>query len=120
MLAEGKGREAVQESLWLLETVATAFRGVATETGTVEGKYFNDIVKDLQRLHKGTTVGRVLKWAEETHGYLSSPTGGGVRHGLDLNAGIELSPNDCRLFCNLVLSYLTFLLAEHERLSTAR
>lgn len=117
LLSQGRGREAVQETLWLLETVATAFRGTDTGTGTVEGKYFNDIVKELRRLHPGTTLERVLKWAAEAHGYLSSPTGGGVRHGLDLNTGVELSPNEARLFCNLVRSYLSFLLSEHERLS---
>jgi hypothetical protein len=120
LLAEGNGREAVQETLWLLETVATGFRGTESGTGTVEGKYFNDIVKDLRRLNPGTTLDRVLKWASETHGYLSSPTGGAVRHGLDLNDGIELSPSEALLFCNLVRSYLSFLLAAHERLITAR
>jgi hypothetical protein len=117
LLGQGRGREALQETLWLLETVATAFRGAETGTGTIEGKYFNDIIKDLRRLYPGTTLERVLKWAAETHGYLSSPTGGGVRHGLDLNAGIELSLNEARLFCNLIRSYLSFLLSEHERLS---
>jgi len=119
LLSEGSGREAVQETLWLLETVATAFRGADTGTGTVEGKYFNDIVRDLRRLSPGTTLERILKWAAEAHGYLSSPTGGGVRHGLDLNNGVELSASEARLFCNLVRSYLSFLLSEHERLSAA-
>jgi len=117
LLSQGRSREAVQETLWLLETVATAFRGIETGTGTVEGKYFNDIVKDLRHLHPGTTFELVMKWATEAHGFLSSPTGGGVRHGLDLNTGIGLSPNEARLFCNLIRSYLSFLLYEHERLS---
>jgi hypothetical protein len=30
LLREGRGREAVQETLWLLESVTTAFRGVET------------------------------------------------------------------------------------------
>jgi hypothetical protein len=113
LLMERRGREAVQETLWLLETVA----GHDTGTGTVEGKYFNDIAKELRHLHSGTTLERVLKWAAETHGYLSSPTGGGVRHGLDLTDGVGLSLNEARLFCNLVRSYLSFLLSEYERLS---
>ena len=117
LLSSGHGREAVQETLWLLETIATAFRGAETATGTVEGKYFNDIVKELRRLHPGSTLDRVLHWATEMHGYLSSPTGGGVRHGLDLNAGFQLSLNEARLFCNLIRSYLNFLLAEHERIT---
>ena len=117
MLSAGRGREAVQETLWLLETVATAFRGAETATGTVEGKYFNDIVKQLRRLHPASTLDLVLRWATEVHGYLSSPTGGGVRHGLDLNAGVELSLSEARLFCNLIRSYLSFLLVEHERIT---
>ncbi len=120
LLSQGRGREAVQEMLWLLETVSTAFRDVDSGTGTIEGKYFNDIVRELRRQHAGTTLDRVLRWATEVHGYLSSPTGGGVRHGLDLNEGVVLSLNEARLFCNLVRSFLAFLLAEHERLSRPR
>ena len=52
----------------------------------------------------------------QLHGYLSSPTGGGVRHGVDLNEGLELGITEARLYCNLIRSYLTFLIAEHERL----
>lgn len=117
LLAEGRGREAVQETLWLLETVSTAFRGVETGSGTVEGKYFNKIVQELRGLLPGTTLDRVLEWATNLHGYLSSPSGGGVRHGLDLRAGLQLTPNEARLFCNLIRSYLSFLLSEHERLA---
>ncbi len=117
LLAASRGREAVQESLWLLESVATAFRGVDTGTQTVEGRYFNRIVQELRRGNPGTTLNRVLDWMTAVHGYLSSPTGGGVRHGLDLNEGVEVSDNDARLFCNLVRSYLHYLLVEHERLA---
>jgi hypothetical protein len=116
LLSEGHPREAVQEILWLLETVTTAFRGIETESGTVEGKYFNQIVRDLRVKRPGTTLDRVLEWVTSVHGYLSSPTGGGVRHGLDLSQGVELDANEARLFCNLIRSYLAFLLAEHERL----
>ena len=59
----------------------------------------------------------MLDGVTSVHGYLSSPTGGGVRHGLDLSKGVELGPNEARLFCNLIRSYLSFLLAEHERLN---
>ncbi len=115
LLSEGRGREAVQEILWLLETVATAFRGLETTTGSIEGKYFNRITRDLKRLNRGSTQDRILEWMTALHGYLSSPTGGGIRHGLDLAAGISISPNEARLFCNLVRSYLSFLITEHER-----
>jgi hypothetical protein len=117
LLSEGRPREAVQEVLWLLETVTTAFRGVETDSGTIEGKYFNQIVRDLRIKRPGTTLERTLDWVMSLHGYLSSPTGGGVRHGVDLNLGVELGQNEGRLFCNLVRSYLAFLLAEHERLN---
>lgn len=116
LLSEGRGREAVQEALWLLETVSTAFRGLDSESDTIEGKYFNRIVKELRQAHSGSTLDRVLEWALSVHGFLSSPTGGGVRHGLDLQAGLELSMNDARLFCNLIRSFLSFLLTEHGRL----
>lgn len=116
LLAEGHGREAVQENLWLLETVATAFQDLETEAGTVAGKYFNQIVRDLQRMSQNTTFQRVLRWVVEMHGYLSSPSGGGVRHGLDLNSGIGISLNEAQLFCNMARSYVAFFLNEHERL----
>lgn len=120
LLAQGHGREAVQESLWLLETVATTFRGMDTATGTVEGKYFNQIVKELRKGAPGTTLDRVLDWVTGLHGYLSSPTGGGVRHGLDLSDGVPVGEPEARLFCNLIRSYLSYLLTSHERLSRVR
>ncbi len=40
-LTEGHDRQPVQELLWLLETVSTAFQGLETGSGTVQGKYFN-------------------------------------------------------------------------------
>ena len=54
------------------------------------------------------------------HGYLSSPTGGGVRHGSDLNEGISMGRNDAVLIANLTRSYFQYLMAEHERMSSAR
>lgn len=120
LLSEDHDREAVQEILWLLETVATAFRGVDTDTGTIEGKYFNQIVRELrQQAGRGTSLDRILDWMTTLHGYLSSPGGGGVRHGLDLNRGVAISHSEARLFCNLIRSYLAFLLTEHERLATS-
>jgi hypothetical protein len=120
LLGEGRGREAVQESLWLVESVATAFQGVETASGTVEGRYFNQIVKDLRKRSPGTTLDRVLEWLTALHGFLSSPTGGGVRHGLDLRKGVSIGSNEARLCCNLIRSYLSFLLCEHERMVNAK
>ena len=120
MLQQGRSREAVQESLWLLETVATAFRGIDTQTGSIEGQYFNQIVRELRAANRGGTLDRALHWAMTVHGYLSSPTGGGVRHGLDLQEGVQVSENEARLFCNLIRSYVGFLLVEHERMVRQR
>jgi hypothetical protein len=117
LLAEGRHRQAVQEILWLLETVSTAFQGLDIGAGTVQGKYFNKIAEALRKYHKGQTLEQVLSWVTTLHGYLSSPTGGGVRHGTDLKAGIAIQPNEARLFCNLIRSYISFLIGEHERLS---
>lgn len=117
LLSEGRNRAAVQEVLWLLETVSTAFQGLNSGEGTIQGKYFNKIIADLQKHNRGTTLDQILAWIITLHGYLSSPTGGGIRHGTDLKAGIATQPDEARLFCNLIRSYITFLLTEHERLS---
>jgi len=117
LLSEGRNRPAVQEILWLLETVSTAFQGLNSGDGTVQGRYFNRIIHDLRRHNRGTALEQILAWVATLHGYLSSPTGGGIRHGTDLRAGIATQPDEARLFCNLIRSYITFLLTEHERLS---
>jgi hypothetical protein len=59
----------------------------------------------------------LIVWIEALHGYLSSPTGGGVRHGADLSGDLVIDPNEARLYCNLIRSYITYLMAEHERLT---
>lgn len=115
LLDDGKPREAIQEILWLLESLATAFSGVTVAGTTIKGKYFNEIVDGLRHAKPDTTLRVVLDWLVRMHGYLSSPTGGGVRHGraLDLNT---VSTHEAQLFCNLTRSYITYLLAEYERL----
>ena len=122
LLSEGRNRPAVQEILWLLETVSTAFRGLDTGAGTVQGKYFNKIANDLRMHNKGKTLDQILAWVTTLHGYLSSPTGGGIRHGADLKTDIDIAtqPNEARLFCNLIRSYISFLLTEYDRLSKNR
>ncbi|MDS3860284.1 hypothetical protein RIF25_05635 [Thermosynechococcaceae cyanobacterium BACA0444] len=116
LLSEKRPREAVQEMLWILESISTVFKGIPLASGTIKGKYFNEITKELRKTHQGTTLERVLDWASQLHGYLSTPTGGGVRHGIDLTDGKPISLSDGRLFCNLIRSYIVFLLSEHERL----
>ena len=115
LLDEGRNRQAISEVLWLMETVSTAFKGAETASGSVEGKYFVKIVKDLRRLHRGGTLDQVLGWISTLHGYLSSPTGGGIRHGTDIADPKELADHEARLFCNLVREYTRYLLAAHER-----
>lgn len=110
-LAEGKPRQAVQEIIWLLETVTTAFEGREVMGGTIEGKYFNKIVRDLVHKSDGGLFAQAGLWMEKLHGYLSSPTGGGVRHGANLGQGNSLTLNEAVLICNLTRSYIGFLLA---------
>jgi hypothetical protein len=48
LLAEGHPRQAVQEILWLMESVVTAFKGLSTGDATIEEKYFNKIAQELR------------------------------------------------------------------------
>jgi hypothetical protein len=60
----------------------------------------------------------VLEWCTSLHGYLSSPTGGGIRHGsYILRPDLNLQDHEARLFCNLIRSYIFFLIDEHARLT---
>lgn len=59
-------RQAVQELLWLLETVSRAFRGTDAGGESVQGEYFNKIVKDLRRNKKGERIEQVLGWMNDT------------------------------------------------------
>jgi hypothetical protein len=60
LLSEGCNRQAVQEILWLLETVSTAFQSFNTGSSTIQGKYFNKIAEDLRKHQKGKTLDQVL------------------------------------------------------------
>ncbi len=104
LLSQGHGREAVQETLWLLESTTTAFRGLETPTDAIRGTYFNQIVRELRRAYRGSALDRVLEWVTALHGYLSSPTGGGIRHGIDLNEGVAIELNEARLFWEVMKS----------------
>ena len=117
LLVISRPREAVQELLWLLETLSTQIVGEETSAGVIAGRYFNQIARDLRMKNQGTTLNRVLEWVGALHGYLSSPTGGGVRHGIDLKSGSVISENEGRLFCNLIRSYIAYLVVEYERIS---
>lgn len=115
-LNEGKGRQAVQELLWLLETVVTAFRGTLTADGSVQARYFIKIIGELRASQRGNHQEQIFNWIINLYGFLSSPTGGGIRHGRDLVDGDPLQIKEARLYCNLIRSYMTYLITEHERL----
>ncbi|ARB28963.1 hypothetical protein F7R12_14540 [Pseudomonas tolaasii] len=115
LLDAGQGRRAVQETLFLLESITTAFRGMGEDTVTIQGKYFGPIINEMRKRERGKAQESILTWMTTLHGYLSSPTGGGVRHGTDLKEGIAIQPHEARLYCNLARSYLTFLLEEHDQ-----
>lgn len=112
LLLEQRPRQAVQEILWLLETVSTAFQGQESGTGMVEGKYFNEIVRVLRNNNRGSALGEALGWITKMHGYLSSPGGGDVRHGTQLAADVSPTLKEAHLYCNLTRSYINYLLAE--------
>ena len=116
VLNERNGRQAVQELLWLLETISTVIRGLEIPNGGIQGHYFNKIIGAL-RQHGHGQQDLFLYWMMTLHGYLPSPTGGGIRHGVDLKEGLALSINEARLYCNLIRSYITFLISKHDRLS---
>lgn len=115
LLDAGQGRRAVQEILFLLESITTAFRGLGEDTATIQGKYFGPIINEMKKRERGKAQENIMTWMTTLHGYLSSPTGGGVRHGTDLKEGIAIQPHEARLYCNLTRSYLTFLLEEHDQ-----
>lgn len=115
LLAEGRYRQAVQEMLWLLETLVTAFDGKEVNGKKIDGKYFNEIIKKLRKSELGTTFGQVIIWVTTLHGYLSAPSGGGIRHGLHLQDGDLTTENEARLYYNLIKSYIAYFLAEYEK-----
>lgn len=112
LLLEQRPRQAVQEILWLLETVSTAFNGQESGAGTVEGKYFNDIIRTMRNHNPRSALAEALGWMTKMHGYLSSPGGGGVRHGTQLAADVSPTLREAHLYCNLTRSYINYLLAE--------
>src|SRR5271170_6949154 len=62
LLNERQGRRAVQEVLWLLESVVTALRGTGSEDATIQGKYFNSIVKEMRSKGRETAQEQILTW----------------------------------------------------------
>jgi hypothetical protein len=117
LLANGDYRQAVQESLWLLETVTTTFQGLETDHATIAGNYFNKIVGDLRRHHKGKTLDQVLTWMMALHGVPLFADGWANTARRRLSGDVKIDRNEARLFLNLIRSYIDFLIFEHNRLS---
>lgn len=118
LLSEGRNKQAVQEILWLLESITTVYRGISTSNNTtIQGKYFNKIIGEVRKHNKGNSTDQIIGWIENLHGYLSAPAGGGVRHGLDLKEGITMSRSEAVLYCGLTTNYINFLLSEYDRLA---
>jgi hypothetical protein len=92
-------------------------RRINAGDGSIQGRYFNKIIGELQLNNDGTHQKQILTWMMTLHGFLSSPTGGGIRHGVDLAEGVAVQLNEARLYCNLIRSYISFLIGEHERLT---
>ena len=79
---------------------------------TIEGKYFNEIIRALRNNNRGSALAEALGWMAKMHGFLSSPRGGGVRHGTQLAADVSPTLKEAHLYCNLTRSYINYLLAE--------
>ncbi len=117
LLGQGEDRAAVMESLWLLDSVTTVFSGLDLPNGRIDGVYFTTIARDLRRLNVAGPFSHAIRWMESMYGYLSSPGGGQIRHGMNLSDELHLNRNEARLYCNLIRSYVEYLLGEHERLT---
>lgn len=116
LLRDGRNRQAVQEILWLLETVSTGFTGVENDRIKIKGKYFSQIIKDIRNQNTNVQTQMILKSISELYGFLSSPKGGGIRHGSDISNPIYIDDNQARLYCNLIRSYIWYLLEEHKKI----
>lgn len=114
-LGMGNYRQAIQDMLWALESTSTLFRDEQIQNQKISGDYFNKIIQSLKRHAQGHQK-HILEWMMSLHGYLSSPRGGGIRHGVDLREGLDLEINEARLICDLLRSYLTYLISEYEHL----
>lgn len=119
LMAEGRYRQSIQEVLWLLETVTTAFQGLSDGDTSIGGKYFNKIIDELRKNKQGTALHQIIGWLTNLHGYLSAPAGGGIRHGMHLKEGVATSQGEARLYYNLIVSYINYLLSEYDRIKTS-
>lgn len=117
LLRENKGEEAVNHIWWLLESVSTAFSGLTIAGRKIEGSYFNAVAKDIQQADGGSMLGTVARWLTALQAYLSGPDQAGIRHGRQLHLE-GLQPHEAVLLCNLTRSYIAYLLAEYERLTS--
>lgn len=119
LLQENKGDEAVNHVWWLLESVSTAFAGLTINGRTIEGDYFNAVMKSIQQANGSSTLGTVARWLAAQQAFLSGPDQGGIRHGRRLHLE-GLQPHEAILLFNLTRCYISYLLAEYERLTSGK
>lgn len=118
LLEEDKGDEAVSQIWWLLESIVLSFAGSMLNGQEITGTYFNEVAKALKRAAgDGAAMGTVARWLEALQSYLSGPGEAGIRHGRHLHLG-GLKKHEAELLCNLTRSYIAYLLAEYELLTT--
>ncbi len=117
LLSEGKDEEAVSHIWWLLESISTAFAGLDVNGRTIQGDYFNEVTKSLQQADGAGTLGTVARWLIALQAYLSGPDQGGIRHGGQLHLE-GLLHHEAVLLFNLTRTYISYLLAEYERLTS--
>lgn len=116
LLSEGKDDEAVSHIWWLLESISTAFAELNVNGRKIQGDYFNEVMKSIQQADGSSTLGTVARWLTALQAYLSGPDQGGIRHGGQLHLE-GLLHHEAVLFFNLTRSYVSYLLAEYERLT---
>ncbi|HKD81210.1 MAG TPA: hypothetical protein VKH81_16055 [Candidatus Angelobacter sp.] len=116
LLHENRGEEALNQIWWLLESISTAFSGLTLNGRKIEGDYFNPVIKEISQAASGCLLGGVARWLAALQAYLSGPDEGGIRHGRHLLLE-GLQPHEAVLLVNLARSYISYLLAEYERLT---
>jgi hypothetical protein len=118
LLEENNGDEAVAQIWWLLESIVLSFAGRKINGQEIAGTYFNEVAKSLKRAAGDAAVmGVTSRWLESLQSYLSGPAEAGIRHGRHLHLE-GLRKHEAELFCNLTRSYISYLLAEYETLTS--
>lgn len=70
----------------------------------------------LQKEATNPTRQFAIRHLQKIHGFLSSPSGGKIRHGASMSLP-PLERHEAALFVNLVRTYVAYLLDEYELLN---